>query len=217
MGYGYPMPSVEMRIRHIQGVDHPYSGEIQFRSRGNCVGYLHDEKSSQELIDEQGWLATGDVGVMQHDGTIEMLGRNVDKLQLTDGSFFWAAPFESSLRRVVTENSSCSIHQVMLAGNGQTDAVLLVTFESRNGRIATGVKDCAASTVAEANNCPVLQAFIHANLERTCRMLRREGGVKKFAVVDEFTVGNGCVTARGNKLRRSAVERMYIDVIIAKQ
>lgn len=214
--YGHPMPGVQLRLLHIPGVDFPYSGEVQFCSRGNAAGYLQNKEASQDLMDGEGWLSTGDVATMREDGKIVMLGRQSDKLILADGSFFWAAQAESCIQHFLeNDSSSHGIYQIMLAGNGQEHPVVLITFKKRDdrGSIATGVRDCVATTIDQANHSPALQQFVLAKLDLACKRLRRDGEINKFVVVEEFTARNGGITERGSKLRRDAIEKRYVREI----
>ena len=56
--------------------DKPYPrGEIQVRSAGVFKGYYKDEEKTREAVDPEGWLATGDIGFMDHRGCLTIVDR----------------------------------------------------------------------------------------------------------------------------------------------
>jgi len=77
---GRPIPGVEVRVVDPDG--HPLppgnDGEIQVRGPGVMRGYLDDPHATAEVIDPQGWLATGDVGGLDADGNLAIRDRIKD-------------------------------------------------------------------------------------------------------------------------------------------
>jgi acyl-CoA synthetase (AMP-forming)/AMP-acid ligase II len=77
---GRPIPGVEVRVVDPDG--HPLppgnDGEIQVRGPGVMRGYLDDPRATAEVIDPQGWLATGDVGGLDADGNLAIRDRIKD-------------------------------------------------------------------------------------------------------------------------------------------
>lgn len=68
---------------------HP-RGEICVRGPGTFPGYLKDDKKTREAVDDEGWLYSGDVGIMQPNGTLVVIDRikNVFKVRSTVRLFF---------------------------------------------------------------------------------------------------------------------------------
>jgi fatty-acyl-CoA synthase len=78
---GRPLPGVEVKIADVSSsspVAIGATGEIC--TRGECVmlGYFEDEDATAKAIDEEGWLHTGDVGVMDELGYVRVQGRIKD-------------------------------------------------------------------------------------------------------------------------------------------
>jgi len=71
---GSPRSGVEINLVDVPemnyfSTDKPYPrGEIQVRSAGVFKGYYKDEEKTREAVDPEGWLATGDIGFMDHRG-----------------------------------------------------------------------------------------------------------------------------------------------------
>ena len=83
---GYPLEGVEVRV-----VDHggaiaggAATGELWVRSAGAFTEYLNRAAETDEAVDSRGWVATGDMAVVGHDGRVSLRGRSKD-LIITGG------------------------------------------------------------------------------------------------------------------------------------
>ena len=95
---GYPMPGMEVRCVDEEGRDLPPGQAGEFWVRGHSVmqGYLDDPKSTAEAIDEQGWLHTGDIGVIDERGYLAITDRKKD-LYISGGFNCYPAEIEKLL------------------------------------------------------------------------------------------------------------------------
>jgi fatty-acyl-CoA synthase len=78
---GKPHPFVEVKIIDpMTGVEVPVGSPGELCTRGYHVmkGYYNNEEATREAIDEDGWLRTGDIAVMDEDGYIDITGRIKD-------------------------------------------------------------------------------------------------------------------------------------------
>lgn len=69
---GKGLPGCQTRIRNPDSNGH---GELMIRGRHVCMGYVDDIDKTCETILEDGWLATGDIAYVDHDGYIFITGR----------------------------------------------------------------------------------------------------------------------------------------------
>jgi acyl-CoA synthetase (AMP-forming)/AMP-acid ligase II len=98
---GRVMPGLEVIVRDPQtgAIMAPgEAGEVSFR--GWCVmrGYLDDPEKTAEVIDAEGWLKTGDLGLIDPDGYVELVGRIKDMIRV-GGENVAASEVESFLLR----------------------------------------------------------------------------------------------------------------------
>lgn len=77
---GIPSPHVEVEIQNERGerLQRGMDGEICVRGYLVCGGYRGSPQSTRALIDEKGWLHTGDIGQMDSRGIIRVTGRMKD-------------------------------------------------------------------------------------------------------------------------------------------
>lgn len=77
---GRAIPDVEVQITDDDGNEMPRGepGEIVVRGYNVMLGYLDDPEQTAETIDADGWLHTGDIGVMDEQGNIDITDRKKD-------------------------------------------------------------------------------------------------------------------------------------------
>jgi fatty-acyl-CoA synthase len=82
---GYPAPGYEFRVVDSQtGQDQPSGtpGEIFVRGYTMMLGYYNKPEATAAAIDADGWLHTGDMGVVRPDGHLRFMGRYKDMLKI---------------------------------------------------------------------------------------------------------------------------------------
>ena len=80
-------------------------GEIILRGDNVMLGYYKNEKATKDVIDENGWMHTGDLGVIDRDGYIYIKGRSKDMLLGPSGKNIYPEEIESLINnyKYVTE------------------------------------------------------------------------------------------------------------------
>lgn len=79
---GYPLPSTEVRMKREDGswADIGEPGELCVRGPQVMEGYWQRPEDTEEILDENGWLATGDMAVMLPNGEIKIVDRIKDMI-----------------------------------------------------------------------------------------------------------------------------------------
>jgi len=98
-GVGCSMPHQECKIIDLEtGAIVPVGGRGEVCVRGYMVmrGYFGDPESTREAIDAVGWLHTGDIGVMDHDGYLSITGR-LKNMIIRGGENIYPAEIEAGL------------------------------------------------------------------------------------------------------------------------
>jgi HIP---CoA ligase len=77
---GRPLPGVELRIvdDNEQAVAAGQPGEILVRGFNVMQGYFEDPQATHDAISDDGWLRTGDIGVLGSDGNLRITDRKKD-------------------------------------------------------------------------------------------------------------------------------------------
>ncbi len=95
-------------------------GEILVKSKGMFSGYYHNDEATQESFNQQGWLHTGDIGVIDQEGYLTIQGRKKDTFKTAKGKFVAPVPIEKKLFEYSRVEMMC------LIGLGLPAPILLV-------------------------------------------------------------------------------------------
>ena len=95
---GRAMPGTELKIAGPDGAELPRgeTGEIAYRGFNVMTGYLDDPAATAAAIDADGWLHTGDIGLMDDRGYLKVTGRIKDMF-LVGGFNAYPAEIENLL------------------------------------------------------------------------------------------------------------------------
>jgi long-chain acyl-CoA synthetase len=106
---GRPVFGVEMQIRDEEGkeVSQGKKGEISVRGPNVMKGYLHDPESTEKTFWSDGWLRTGDVGMVDPEGFVYIIDRLKD-LIITGGENVYPKEVEEALY-TRTEIEDCAV------------------------------------------------------------------------------------------------------------
>ncbi len=99
--------------------------EILVRGTNVMKGYYKSEELTREAVDEKGWLHTGDLGFIDRDGFISIIGRAKDVIVLSTGKNIFPESIENIL------NESRYISQSMIYGDNHKhiSALIVPNFE----------------------------------------------------------------------------------------
>ena len=204
---GVPIPGVEVYICDEQQNILPdgQDGEIVVVGPNVMQGYHNlPEQTAEVIFDLDGKRAfrTGDMGRIDEEGFIKIVGRFKEQYKLENGKYVVPTPLEDQLRL------SGYINQCFLYGDNRPYNVLLVVpdFEA----CASWAKDHGATdTSPEAlAKHPGLHDLIGRELQTHSAEFKGYEKPKKWALLaDEFTTDNGLLTPKMSVKRRLVVEQ----------
>jgi long-chain acyl-CoA synthetase len=211
---GFVVKDLEIMICTQDGIEVPpgEKGEIVVKGENVMAGYWKNEKSTRETIRE-GWLFTGDLGYMDKDGFLYVLGRDKSLLISSDGEKY--SP--EGIEEMITEHSPF-IEQIMLYNNQNPFTVALIVPNKE--AITNIVKENHLKS--DSKEC---QEKIYKTIESEINQYRNSGKYagmfperwlpSKFAIIDEpFSEQNGLVNSTLKIVRSKIVER-YKNIIDA--
>lgn len=86
-----------MQIRYVKEDPSSEIGELQVKGDNVMLGYFKDEKSTAEAFTEDGWLHTGDLGLIDKDGNIFIKGRCKCMILTSNGQNIYPEELEAKL------------------------------------------------------------------------------------------------------------------------
>jgi long-chain acyl-CoA synthetase len=99
-------------------------GEIILKGENVMTGYYKNEKATLEMIDEKGWMHTGDLGVIDKDGNIFIKGRSKTMLLGPSGQNIYPEEIEA-----VINNKNYIVESVVISVNNKFTALIHPDYE----------------------------------------------------------------------------------------
>ncbi|MGQ9629199.1 MAG: AMP-dependent synthetase/ligase [bacterium] len=209
---GRVMPGLEIRIVDEEGRDLPkgHRGEIVVRGNNVMKGYWKNEKATAEAL-RDGWLFTGDLGYLDEDDFLSVLGRVKSLLIGDDGEKFSPEGIEESI-----VSNSPYIDQVMLY-NSQSPytSALVVPNWAALREWASGHKLPLKSQDGQRHVINLIHKEIqkHKELPHLRHLFPSKWMPVTFALLAEpFTEENGFINST-LKMVRSRITEYYRDRI----
>lgn len=196
---GRPIPNVEVRIAA--------DGEIL--AKGPCVmqGYYKHPEETREVVTEDGWFHTGDIGYLDKDNYLFITDRKKDLLKTSAGKFVAPQPIENALK------TSPYILNAMIVGDRRKFIVALIVPNAQTVSAKAAEQGISFSSNLEMSRHPFVRSLIEAEIARLTVHLAQYETIKRFALLpDDFTFDNGALTFT-LKLKRRVVEEKFRDII----
>ena len=182
---GLPYDGVESRID-------PQTGEVQVRHGALMLGYYKEPELSAASFTADGWLHTGDKGVLEEDGCLRITGRVKDLFKTSKGKYVSPAPIEDKLVTSPAVEACC----VVGANYPQPFALLMLN------------EDTVAKS-RDAAGRAALEDVIGNHLMTVNRDLDPHEQLEVLILMTEpWTVENGLITPTF-KIKRNVLETRY--------
>ncbi|HLT02288.1 MAG TPA: AMP-dependent synthetase/ligase, partial [Geminicoccaceae bacterium] len=193
---GRPIPTMEVRIAE--------DGEILARGPSVMRGYWRDEAATRQVL-RDGWLHTGDVGVLDDEGFLQITDRKKDIIVNSGGDN--VAP--QRVEGVLTLQPE--IAQAIVYGDGRPHLVALVVPDVEFAKTFAKAHGINGALTALAQHAAFEQAVGEA-VARANEHLSVIERVRHFRLMPEpFTIENGTMTPT-LKLKRQLIYRMHKDL-----
>ncbi|HET8594751.1 MAG TPA: long-chain fatty acid--CoA ligase [Intrasporangium sp.] len=194
---GWPLPETEVRIADEDG-------EILIKGPGVMRGYHNNPEATAEVLTEDGWFRTGDIGRIDERGFVYVTDRKKDVFKTSGGKYVAPAAIEAKFKGMFPYLSQFVVH-----GAGHHYATALVTLDPDSITAWAAENGMAGRTYAEIVTSPEVHALVQGAIDELNADLNRWETIKKFTILDhDLTIEEGDLTP-SMKLRRKAVTDKY--------
>jgi long-chain acyl-CoA synthetase len=204
---GTILPGMEVKIAD--------DGEVLLRGPGILRGYRGHPDDTAAAIDADGWFHTGDVGVLDGDGTLAITDRKKDLVKTSSGKYVAPARVEGRLMLETPLIANAIFH-----GEGRNYGTALLALSEDELRAWAQANDLEDVPYAELVKNERLLALLRRHVEKVNEGLAPHEAVRKFAVLPrELSVATGELTP-SMKVRRRVVEERYkplLDALYAER
>jgi long-chain acyl-CoA synthetase len=185
-------------------------GEIIAKGPTMTKGYLHDPEKTAELISPDGWVRTGDLGVIDEDGYLRITGRKKDILVTAGGKNVAPAEMEGYINQIP------GVGQVVVVGDRKPYLCALVTLDPENLDEVTSAAGVTGDSLEVLAKNPKVSEYLQNRVEADCNsQVARYQTIKKIKVLPvEFSVDGNELTPT-MKVKRNVVNDKYADDIAA--
>lgn len=207
---GYKIGTIGLPLQGVtMGVDE--TGELCIKSPAVCVGYHnHPDVTEQQIVD--GWLHTGDLGSIDDDGFVSIVGRKKDLIITAGGKNVSPSEMEASIM------TSPVVSQCVVIGDRKPFIASIISLDLAETNLWLESQGAErVENLEETTKNPIVRAEVERAVNKANELVSRAESIRKFEIVpDEFTEGNGLVTPSMKARRQAVVEhyRSLIDTVI---
>jgi long-chain acyl-CoA synthetase len=202
---GRPIPGTSVKIAE--------DGEVLLRGPIVMDGYWQNPAANDEVFDSERWFKSGDLGKLDEDGFLYIVGRKKELIVTAGGKNVAPAVLEDRLR------AHPLVSQCMVVGDNQPFIAALVTLDpdALKGWVANNKKDGAS--IADLVNDPDLIAVIQTAVDEANKAVSKAESIRKFTLLTtDFTIAGGHLTAKLS-VKRHVVAKEFakeIDALFTK-
>jgi long-chain acyl-CoA synthetase len=194
---GKPLSGVEVKIAE--------DGEILAKGPNIMQGYYNDKEKTSEVLTDDGWFKTGDIGKIDDDGYLYITDRKKSMFKLSTGKYVAPQNIENKL------TGSGFIDQVVVIGYQRKFCSALIVPSYDN--IIKRLKRDRYTPEKPYSNDSKIRNLIEKEIEKTNRQLSPWEKVKKFELLEEpLTIDGGELTPT-MKVKRPVVLEKFKDKI----
>jgi long-chain acyl-CoA synthetase len=195
---GQPSPGTEVMVAE--------DGELLMRGSGVFTGYWHNDQATGEVITDDGWFRTGDIGEIDDDGFVRITGRKKELIVTAAGKNVAPAVLEERLK------SHRLVSQAMVVGDNRPFVAAMITLEPDELRAFAAEHGLSGGPSELRTNAQVLaeldKAVDHAN-----SAVSKAESIRKITVLDrDFTEEHNEMTPTMKLRRRNIIENFGDEI-----
>ena len=202
---GRPIPGTSIKIAE--------DGEVLIRGAIVMRGYWQNDAANAETFDSDGWFKSGDLGKLDDEGFLYIVGRKKELIVTAGGKNVAPAVLEDRLR------AHPLVSQCLVVGDNQPFIAALVTIDqdALKGWVTIHKKDGAS--MADLANDPDLIAVIQTAVDDANKAVSKAESIRKFTILTtDFTIAGGHLTQKLS-IKRHVVAKEFakeIDQLFTK-
>ncbi len=183
-------------------------GEILISGNNVFAGYWKKPEATAEVMTEDGWFRTGDIGTIDADGYLTITGRKKEIIVTAGGKNVAPAVLEDPIR------ANPIVGQVVVVGDQKPFISALITLDpemlpvwlNNNG-------EDAQMTLADAAQHPKVLAEVQSAIDVANARVSRAESIRKFVILaTEFTEASGHLTPKMS-IKRHVITKDFASVI----
>lgn len=196
---GTPLPDLEVKLAE--------DGEILVRGGNVMKGYYKDDKATNETIDSEGWLQSGDVGEFDQFNFLKITDRKKDLIITAGGKNIAPQELENKLK-----SRAPIVSQVVVIGDRRPFLTCLLTLDEEKAPAWAKDQGIDGGIDAIANHERTLKELEGA-INELNKGLAKVEGIKKFRVLERDFLQEENEITPTMKVKRKTINEVYAAVI----
>jgi len=201
---GKPIPGTTIKIAE--------DGEVLIKGPIVMQGYWQNDAANKEVFDSNGYFKSGDLGKIDEEGYLSIVGRKKELIVTAGGKNVAPAVLEDRLR------SHPLISQCMVVGDNKPFIAALITIDPDAIKPWAVANKKEGASIADLAKDSTLQAVIQTAADETNKAVSRAESIRKFIILPvDFTIAGGHLTAKLS-VKRHVVSQQFareIDELFA--
>ena len=196
---GLPIKDTEVKIADDK--------EVMIKGKNVFMGYLHNPEATQETLDGEGWLHSGDLGSIDHEGFLTINGRKKNLIITAGGENISTEMIESRFVSIPV------VEHAVVIGDRKKYLSMLVTLDQATASSFSKEIGSEAKDPSQIAKCPIFNEYLRKEVDRINQGVARVQTVKQFKILDtNFSEASGELTPT-MKVKRNVVLKKYENVI----
>ncbi|HVL89473.1 MAG TPA: AMP-dependent synthetase/ligase [Actinomycetota bacterium] len=182
-------------------------GEILVKGGNVGPGYYKNPEATTELIDEDGYMHSGDVGELDEEGYLRITDRKKDLIITAAGKNIAPQVLENMLKH------SPWISQAVVIGDARPYLTAILTLDQEKVTAFAEQKSIPHGDFAELARHPDILQLVETSVQEVNEQLSRVEQIKKWTVLERDFLQEADEMTPTMKVRRRAISDKYTDLI----
>ena len=182
-------------------------GEVLIRGPIVMRGYWQNEAANADVFTEDRWFKTGDLGKLDDDGYLYIVGRKKEIIVTAGGKNVAPAVLEDRLR------AHPLVSQCMVVGDNQPFIAALITIDQDALKAWVKNNSKAGASMSDLAHDPDLISVIQTAVDEANKAVSKAESIRKFTILtSDFTIAAGHLTPKLS-LKRHVVAKEFAKEI----
>ena len=196
---GPPIPGQELKLLD--------DGEVCCRGGNVFSGYLKDPERTAEMLDDEGWLHSGDIGEIDEAGYVKIVDRKKELIITAGGKNISPANLEAAIKSFPLIGQACAV------GDGRAYMTALIVLDPDVAPAWAKSRGIEFSSLADLASNPDVRAEVERCVEEANGRFSQVEKIKKIALLPTEWLPDSDELTPTMKLKRRGVLQKYADEI----
>ncbi len=198
---GRTLPGIAVRIGE--------RGEVQVKGPGVFLGYFKQEEATRDAMTSDGWLKTGDAGLIDPNGALAIIDRAKDVGKLADGTPFAPQFIENKLK------FSPYVREVVAFGDQRPFVAAMIAVDMSTVGKWAEAQSLPYTSFMDLAGKPEVARLIVDEVHKINKTLPELSRVSRFVLLNKELEADDAEMTRTRKVRRGFVAEKYAAVVAA--